>query len=136
MSRTFTLIGITVFIILGLIASGCSAVKSAQAFGQTGTDFMTDLKEAKYEAAYALFHENLQAEVGSVENLQKMIVDNQAQPKEWTFSSWNMSTDADGNTTASSEGAVTFQDDRKGTVALELVKVGEEWKLLSFSLNW
>jgi hypothetical protein len=138
MSRKFTLTVISIFAILAfmLAASGCGAVKSAQAFSQTGNDFMTDLKEAKYEAAYALFHQNLQSEVGSVAGLQKMIEDNNAQPKEWTFSSWNMSTDADGNTTASSEGTVTFQDDRKGTVALELVKVGEAWKLLSFSLNW
>jgi hypothetical protein len=138
MSRKFMLSIISIFAILAFVlaAGGCGAVKSAQAFSQTGTDFMTDLKEAKYEAAYALFHQNLQSEVGSVAGLQKMIEDNKAQPKEWAFSSWNMSTDAEGNNTAKTEGTVTFQDDRKGTVALELVKVGEEWKLLSFSLNW
>jgi hypothetical protein len=65
-----------------------------------------------------------------------MIEDNNAQPKDWTFSSWNMSTDEDGNNLATVEGSVTYMDDRQGTVDLELVQEGETWKILSFSLNW
>ena len=54
MSRPFTLIGITVFIILGLIASGCGAVKSAHALNQTDNDFMADLKETQNAVFYSL----------------------------------------------------------------------------------
>jgi hypothetical protein len=129
-------IPLIVFLAMTLFASGCGAVKSVQAFNQTGNDFMNALKDAKYEAAYALFHPELQKQIGQTADLQKMIEDNQAQPKEWTFSSWNMSTDPTGNNTAKADGSVTYQDGRKGTVTLELIKMGEDWKLSSFNLNW
>jgi hypothetical protein len=131
-------VGASIFLILFvlLFTPGCGVVKTAQAFNQTGNDFMTALKDGQYETAYALFHENLQSEVGSLESLEAMIEDNNAQPKDWTFSSWNMSTDEDGNNLATVEGSVTYMDDRQGTVDLELVQEGETWKILSFSLNW
>ena len=136
MSRNSKLVTVFFFVILALAAGGCGAVKSAQAFNQTGNDFMTALKEAQYETGYALLIPELQTEVGSAADLQKMIEGNQAQPKEWTFSSWNLSTDANKNNTAKVEGAVTYQDGRQGAVTLELVKVGDAWKLMSFNLTW
>ena len=75
MSRKYSLITISliVFLALALFASGCGAVKSVQAFNQTGNDFMNALKDAKYEAAYALFHPELQKQIGQTADLQKMI---------------------------------------------------------------
>lgn len=125
-------------LILGSLvaASACSTVKTAQAFNQTGNDFMTAMKEADYTAGYDLFGQELQQKVGAVEDLQTMIEENKAQPSEWTFSSWNLSTDENKNNTATVEGSVTYQDGRQGTVKLELIKVSEAWKVMSFDLSW
>jgi hypothetical protein len=119
-----------------MIASACGVVKTAQAFNQTGNDFMTALKEGKFETGFDLFAAELQSEVGSVADLKTMIDDNNARPNEWTFSSWNISTDENQNTLANVEGSVTFQNDRKGVVKLELVKMGEAWRIISFDLSW
>ena len=119
-----------------LAVTGCGIVDTAKQANQTGVDFMTALKEGNFDAAYALLTQELQAEVGEVGNLQKMIDDNSARPKEWAFSSWNMSTDPDQNSTATVEGSVTYQDGREGVVKLVLLKVGDSWQLLSFDLNW
>jgi hypothetical protein len=122
--------------ILALVgASGCSAVKTAQAFNQVGNDFMTALRNAQYKAGYVMMAE-LQSKVGTAVDLEQMIEENNAQPQEWTFSSWNMSTDANQNNIAKVEGSVTYQDGRKGAVTLELVKVGEQWQVMSFNLTW
>jgi hypothetical protein len=124
----------TIFILLAVTA--CGAVQEAQEFNTTGNEFMTTLKEANYEAGYGLFAAELQSEVGSVMDLQGMIENNNARPNEWTFSSWNISTDENQNNLATVEGSVIFQDNRKGTIKLELVKVGEAWKIISFDLSW
>lgn len=128
----------TFFVILGVLlaASACGVVETAQAFNQTGNDFMTALKEGNFETGFNLFAAELQSEVGSAADLKAMIDDNNARPNEWTFSSWNISTDENQNNLATVEGSVTFQDGRKGVVKLELVKVGEAWKVISFDLSW
>jgi hypothetical protein len=131
--RIFLLIIILAYLVA---ASACSTVKTAQAFNQTGNDFLIALKGADYTAGYNLFVAELQQKVGAVEDLQTMIEENNAQPSEWTFSSWNLSTDENKNNTATVEGSVTYQDGRLGTVKLELIKVGEAWKVMSFDLSW
>jgi len=120
---------------LGLVTSACGAVESVQAFRQAGLDFMTALKEGNYDGAYAQFAPELQQEVGDAGALRSMIEDNQAQPAEWSFTSFETST-KEGQQTAKLEGNVTYQDGRQGAVTLELLKVGEEWKLTSFNLTW
>ena len=97
---------------------------------------MTALKDGDFPAAYALCMAELQSELGTVDDLSAMIDGNSARPKEWSFSSWNVSTDANQNTTAKVEGTVTYQDDRTGAVTLELIKVGDEWQVMSFNLTW
>lgn len=123
-------------ILLALTVSACGAVKAAQAFTKVGNDFMTALKDAKYETAYALFHPSLQEQAGTVAALQKMVEDNSIQPKDWSFSSVNATTNADKVTTAKLEGNVNYQDGRSGVVTLELVQEGEEWKIISFNFTW
>lgn len=135
MIRTrFFFIYVSILALVG--ASGCSAVKTAQAFNQVGNDFMTALRNAQYKAGYGLMMAELQSKVGTAVDLEQMIEENNAQPQEWTFSSWNMSTDANQNNIAKVEGSVTYQDGRKGAVTLELVKVGEQWQVMSFNLTW
>jgi hypothetical protein len=126
---------IITFFLLTAISSGCSMVNTIKDANKVGSDFMVALKEAKYDVAYALFHPDLQTNVGSIVALQKLAEDNDAFPKEWTFSSWSTSTDENGNTTAKVEGSLTYKDGRKGTVTLELVKVEDVWKLYRFDFT-
>jgi type II secretory pathway pseudopilin PulG len=137
LNRTFIAsIVIIAVLALALAISGCSAVQTAQEFNKTGNAFMTALKDAKYAAAYALFVPELQQKVGQAADLQKMIEDNRAQPSQWSFTSFNPSTDKNKTQTTKVEGSVTYQEGRKGAVTLEMIKVGEEWKLTSFNLTW
>jgi hypothetical protein len=123
-------------IVLSLVLSACGAIEAAQAFTQVGNNFMTALKDGNYETAYALFHPNLQLEVGTAADLQNMIESNAAQPEDWSFSSVNATTDADKVTTATMEGSVNYQDGKTGVVTLELVQDGDAWTIISFNLTW
>ena len=123
-------------VLLSLALSACGALETAQAFTKVGNDFMTALRDGSYDTAYSLMHPQLQAEVGAVENLQAMMDDNAAQPKDWSFSSVNATTDADKVTTATLEGTVNYQDGKTGTVSLQLVQDGDVWTIISFNLNW
>ena len=123
-------------VVLALTVSACGAIEAAQAFTKVGNDFMTALKDGNYETAYSLMHPNLQQEVGTAADLQKMMEDNAAQPKDWSFSSVNAATNADQVTTATMEGSVNYQDGKSGTATLELVQDGEAWTIISFNLNW
>lgn len=124
------------FVLLSLVLSACGIIKSAQAFTKVGTDFMTALKDGDYETAYGLCHPDLQANIGTVADLKAGIEANAAQPKDWSFSSVNTTTDADKVTTATLEGSVTYQDGRSGGVTLELVQDGDTWVIVSFNLTW
>lgn len=130
-----------VFVLLTLLAltgaaAGCGVVETAQEFNQTGNDFMTALKDGQYETGYGLLIAELQAKLGTAADLEKLIKDNNAQPNEWTFSSWNISTDENQNNIAKVEGSVTYQGGQTGVVTLELVKSGDDWKIFSFDLSW
>lgn len=123
-------------ILLALTLTACGAIEAAQAFTKTGNDFMSALRDGEYDTAYALMHPDLQQEVGTVTDLQGMMEDNAAQPKDWSFSSVNATTNADQVTTATMEGSVNYQDGKSGVVTLELVQDGETWTIISFNLNW
>lgn len=119
-----------------LSTAGCGVVQTAQEFNNTGNAFMAALQKADYQAAYELCMAELQVEIGEVADLQAMIEEQDARPQEWTFASWNLSTDTDQRQTAQVEGSVTYQDGRQGAVTLELIKVGEVWQVMSFNLTW
>ena len=123
-------------IVLSLTLTACGAISAAQAFTKTGNDFMTALRDGNYDTAYALMHPGLQQEMGTAADLQKMMEDNAAQPKDWSFSSVNATTDADKVTTAKMEGSVNYQDGKSGVVTLELVQDGDTWMVISFNLSW
>lgn len=102
----------------------------------TGDAFLTALKDEDYDQAYALFVPELQQQIGDVADLQSMIQDNMAQPGEWEWTSYKLSTGEGDVQTASLEGSLTYQEGREGAVTLTLVKIGEGWKLTSFNLTW
>ena len=115
--------------------SSCSAAQTVQEFVKTGDAFMTALKDGNYEQAYSLFVPELQKEVGAASNLQTMIKSNNAQPEKWSFNSFNVAT-KNQTQTATMSGNVTYKDGRKGAVTLEMVKVGQDWKMTKFNLTW
>lgn len=110
-------------------------LEDAQEFYTKGDAFLTALGEDDYEQAYALFVPELQQELGDVEALRSMIQESQAQPAEWNWTAFNLST-SEGVQTAALEGSVTYVEGREGAVALEFARSGGEWKLLSFNLTW
>jgi len=132
------MLGITTIsaLLLALVLSGCGAVQGLQEATQSGTHFVNAIKDGQFEAAYAMFHPELQHEVGAADDLQKMIEDNQARPKEWGFTSTNVKVDENQNQIATLEGSVTYEDGRKGAVTLELLKVGDDWKVTRFNFSW
>jgi hypothetical protein len=118
-----------------VFASGCGAVSAGKDLADQGNAFMTALKEGDFQAAYDQMTPELQQEIGSVDALQSMIVDNAATPSEWKFSGVNMSTE-EGMNTGTLDGSVDYTDGKSGTVNLEYVQQDQAWKMLSFSLNW
>ncbi len=122
-------------LMLAVFGSGCSVVQGAQELYKTGDAFMTGLKGGDYAGAYALFDPELQQKVGEPGDLQAMIESNRAQPKAWSFTSFNVTTEKN-QTTAKIEGNVTYQDGRAGAVSLEMLRAGEAWKLTSVNFTW
>jgi len=118
-----------------IFASGCGAVDAGKDLADQGSAFMTALKDGNFQAAYDQMTPELQQEIGSVEALQSMIVDNAATPSDWSFSGVNMSTE-EGVNTGTLDGSVNYADGKTGTVNLEYVQQDDAWKMLSFSLNW
>ena len=118
-----------------LFASGCGAVDAGKDLADQGNAFMTALKDGDFQAAYDQMTPELQQEIGSVTDLQNMIVDNAATPTKWSLSSVNMSTE-EGLNKGTLEGSVDYADGKSGTVNLEYVQQDGAWKMLSFSLNW
>ena len=137
MSHKNCFTNVTIFAILMLVvaSSGCGAVDAGKALADQGNAFMTDLKDGNFQAAYDMMTAELQQEIGSVESLGSMIVDNAATPAEWSFNAVNMSTQ-EGVNTGTLDGSVDYADGKSGTVNLEFVQDGDAWKMLSFSLNW
>ena len=133
----------TVLMILGaaLVACACCvvviAVALALGFGLTEPaataveSFMTALKNGDYAQAYALCAPSLQQEVGTPRGLQVAITNAKAQPKQWTFTSRNVSGDE-----GQLDGTATFASGREGTVRIVVQKVGNEWKVSGYNWNF
>jgi len=118
-----------------IITSGCGAVSAGKDLADQGNAFMAALKDGNFQAAFDQMTPELQQEIGSVDDLQSMIVDNAATPSEWKFSGVNMTTE-EGMNKGTLDGSVDYADGKTGTVNLEYVQQDDAWKMLSFSLNW
>ncbi len=102
---------------------------ATQPVADAGDKFMQSLRDGNYAAAHALMHPDLQQEIGTPQDLRQMIESNKAQPKKWTFTSRDIENDE-----GYLEGSVTMTGG-EGTVTIDLVKVGNDWKVVSFNLE-
>jgi Domain of unknown function (DUF4864) len=90
---------------------------------------MQSLKSGDYATAYALCHPALQQQLGSAQNLQRMVENGKARPISWSFTSRNIE-----NNQGHMEGTVTMQGGT-GIVTLDLAQSNGEWKVLAFNLE-
>lgn len=92
--------------------------------------FMAALKEGDYAAAYDLCVPDLQAEFGSVEDLEAWAVDNVIEPLEWRFISRRASDD-----TVELAGNGTFSGDQEASLEVVLYQVDGEWLVAGFHVQ-
>ncbi|MCL4394816.1 MAG: DUF4864 domain-containing protein [Chloroflexi bacterium] len=113
--------------IIGLGLAG--GLGLTQPVADVGEKFMQSLKTGDYDTAYALCHPSLQEQFGSAQGLKQMVAEGQAQPVKWSFNSRNIENDQ-----GHMEGTVTMKGG-EGTVTIDLVKAGSEWKVIGFDLK-
>jgi hypothetical protein len=94
-----------------------------------GDSFMTALKDQDYQAAYDQCSSTLQAELGSVENLQTMMQG--IQPETWSYSTRSLR-----NGEGRLEGTVKLVDGREMDFTLRLDEEGDQWKISAFGFNF
>lgn len=100
-----------------------------QPVADLGEKFMQSLKSGDYAAAYNLCHPSLQQKLGSAQGLQRLVENGKAKPSNWNFSTRNIDNDQ-----GHMEGTVTMQGG-EGTVTLDFVKSGNDWKIIAFDLK-
>lgn len=124
-----------VAVVLCLVLVGIGAVigfgvlGATQPAADTGEKFMQALKAGDYAAANALCLPALQQKVGNAQGLKRIVESGKAQPTTWTFTSREVNNDQ-----AQLQGAVAMQGG-EGTVTLDLLKVGSDWKVSAFNLT-
>ncbi len=71
----------------------------------------------------------MQQKLGGALGLRRLVESGKAQPSKWSFTSRNVNDDE-----GELQGTATLAGG-EGTVTLELVKVGSDWKIIAFSLK-
>lgn len=93
-----------------------------------GDQFMDSLKSGDDAAAYALIAPDLQAELGSVSGLQTLVKD--YSPTQWSWSNRSIR-----NGVGRLGGTFTYADSKTGSVNIVLRQIGDDWRIVSFSMN-
>jgi hypothetical protein len=106
--------------VIGLFVYGI--IRLTQPIADAGNNFMIEIKEGDYTTAYGMGSDFWQDQLGSAEYLQVFFYDRQ--PQNWSFNSRNVSGNA-----GRLYGTVTDKDGDKTSIALSLVKEGDEWKI-------
>ncbi len=135
----------TIIIVVAVLAVVClCALVAAVLFGGTifaavsgltapaaeqADAFMQALQHSDYASAYSLCTPALQQELGSPDALRMMIENGQVQPKSWKFTTRNVENDV-----ATLEGS--FVSSQAGRLKLELHKIGADWKVNMFNMEY
>ena len=122
---------IAVIVILLVTGGGAFALfNTLKPVSDAGDSFMGALRDSNYKAAYEICSPALQKELGTSENLRKMIEENNVKPVKWNFNSTDMK-----NENGELKGTVTLTENRAGSVHIYLVKTPNGWKIKSFNIN-
>ena len=97
---------------------------------EAGDGFMEALKDGDYAAAFDACSPILQGYLGSVDQLERMIVDGKLRPSDWRFDSRYQAGDE-----GSLEESVIMVDGARGSVSLDLRRVAGEWRIVRFELT-
>jgi hypothetical protein len=131
--KKFLVIGCVGLLALCLIVGGLAFALGfglTQGVATVGDDFMAALRDGNYAKAYGLCDPALQTKLGGESQLKAMIENNNVKPTAWNFSSRNIN-NADGLI----EGSVTMAGNRQGSLRLELIKSGNDWKIIGFNFK-
>ncbi len=123
---TIVIIGGT---LLGAGGTVAAIFGATQPVADVGDKFMQSLKAGDYATAYAQLSPALQKKIGTAQDLRQMVESGQAKPSKWSFDTRNIEND-EGHL----EGSVSMQGG-EGTVTLDLVKTGNDWKINAFNLE-
>jgi hypothetical protein len=116
-----------IVVIVGLGLAG--GVSLTQPIADVGEKFMQSLKVADYNTAFGLCDPSLKTELGSAQGLKKLVDSGKAQPTKWNFTSRNIE-----NNQGHIDGTVTMLGG-EGTLSLDFIKVGSDWKVVGFDLK-
>jgi len=131
------LLSIVALLLLSLPLAGCGLTQDFQSVQSLAEEFMVALKNREYPAAFDLFSNDLQQEVGTPANLGDIAESNGILPKEWNFTNTSVSTE-DGQTIGSVEGTVTYADGSDGNLEVYMLKVEAVttvWIIIGFNLT-
>ncbi len=117
------------FTVVGGAGTLAAVFGATQPVADVGDKFLQALKDGNYTAAHALMHPALQQEIGTPQDLRRMVESGKAQPKNWTFTTRNIE-----NEEGHLEGSVTMTGG-EGIVTIDLAKSGDEWKVIGFNLK-
>ena len=124
----FLILPLTAFAVLIFLGIFYLVSALTQPVVTVGDDFMTALQTDNHAQAYALFAPDLQQEVGGVTGLSSVVQDRR--PREWSWSTRSIR-----NGVGRLTGDFTATDGKRGTVQVMLRQVGDDWRIVSFSLN-
>jgi hypothetical protein len=134
-NRTVIIISLAVLALLCICAVAALLIFGSTIWGLTapaanqGEAFMQALKAGNFEGAYMLCDTSLQQEIGGIAQMEQSIAQTGMKPKSWIFTSRNVKNDI-----ATLEG--TFVSSQEGTLKITLRKVGDTWKITSYSFNF
>jgi hypothetical protein len=97
---------------------------------QIADAYLTALKNADFESAYALCDTSLRRNIGNSLNLQVEIEGYHIQPLNWQYGATNTS-----DAQAELHGKMTFKDNGEGTFDLTLTEYKEGWKVSKYTLT-
>ncbi|MCS7252098.1 MAG: hypothetical protein NZ572_06685 [Thermoflexus sp.] len=119
--------------ILGVVGWAQAEARPAQAVAE---QFLTALRDARWEAAYALCAPSFQGELKGPETLAQTY-SGARQPAGWSFRSWNVQRE-DGVRRAQLGGTLTTASGEVFSFEIELVVVrtesGETWRVSAFQI--
>lgn len=100
----------------------------AAAVEETADAFLADMSAGAWHAAFSRLHPQLQAECGSSEQLESVVVQADERPESWTLRAPKA-----GDHSASITGAVQTVGGRSSIVEMTLDRVDADWQIWAWS---
>lgn len=89
--------------------------------------FMEALSNDEYQVAFDMFSSGLKAELETADNLQTLIIEGDAKPESWTFTSQSIE-----NNSGRFSGQVTLANGESVPITISLVYENDEWRIIAF----